>query len=87
MCFYQQYQIANFINLLEPTLNKLRNNRVNYTSVGDLNIETLHFKTRPQINNFVNFTYEKCLHMMINKPTRFPVGNQQGRPPLIFVCK
>ena len=55
----------------------------NYGIFGDFNINALLYNTHRDINSFLNFMYSSGNHMMINKPTRFPIGRQRGLPSII----
>ena len=80
---HQQYQISDFTNFIQPTINKLKQMKGNYGIFGDFNINALLYNTHRDINSFLNFMYSSGNHMMINKPTRFPIGRQRGLPSII----
>ena len=56
---------------------------MNYYIGGDFNINVLMYAKRPQINNYCNIAHSMASHMIINKPTRFPVGYQNGKPSIL----
>ena len=47
---HQQFQIADFSKLLQPTLNKLQSMKCNYHICGDFNVNAIRYNTHREIN-------------------------------------
>ena len=78
--------IPYFSRTLEKNLKKMttsRNKGSNFYIVGDFNIDILRTDEFSNISNFVDFMYSYNSIMFVNKPTRFPIGNQEGSPSIL----
>ena len=75
--------IPYFTSKLEYIINKLKRERANYYIFGDYNINLLKTDEEYNISEFVNSMHSLNAMSMIDKPTRFPIGNQIGDPSLL----
>ena len=51
--------------------------------VGDFNMDVLRLNEFHNISDFIDMMYSYNAVMLVNKPTRFPIGNQLGSPSII----
>ena len=72
-----------FSEYFESTLDELNNCNSKYFICGDFNINALLWQDYPVISNFIDRVYATNTTQVIDMPTRFPYGNQIGRPSLI----
>ena len=83
---YRHNGIANiktFNEYIETVLIKLNKSKSNYYICGDFNIDTLRWEEFPIISDYIDTMYSHNASMLINKPTRFPIGNQIGAPSIL----
>ena len=81
-----QTDIPYFSRSLEKNLKKMtssRNKDSNFYIVGDFNMDVLRISEIPNISNFIDLMYSYNSVMLVNKPTLFPIGNQQGSPSIL----
>ena len=84
--FYRHHGITDipyFERRLETSMSKLNANNTNYHLFGDFNINSLLYREEPNIKSFVDMMHANSAVNLINKPTRFPEGNQHGSPSLL----
>ena len=72
-----------FTRKMENILNKLDSEKANYYVIGDFNCNLLKINEYPNIADFANTMHSLNALNLINKPTRFPRGNQRGDPSLL----
>ena len=72
-----------FNEYIESVLVKLNQSKSNFYICGDFNIDTLRWEEFPIISDFIDTMYSHNASMLINKPTRFPIGNQTGSPSIL----
>ena len=75
--------IPTFTSKMENVINKLVREKANFYIFGDYNINLLKTDEKYNISEFVNSMHSHNALNMINKPTRFPIGNQNGSPSLL----
>ena len=75
--------IPTFTSRMENILNKLNREKANFYIFGDYNINLLKTDQIYNITEFVNSMFSLGGLNMINKPTRFPIGNQHGSPSIL----
>ncbi|MCP4493505.1 MAG: hypothetical protein GY820_40300 [Gammaproteobacteria bacterium] len=74
---------AFFERKMELALSKLNFTNSNVMILGDFNIKSLKYDEVPIIRSFIDMMNSNSLANLINKPTRFPRGDQLGAPSLI----
>ena len=75
-----------FSRTLEKNLKKItnvKNKNSKFYIVGDFNLDAAKIDQFPNISDFVDMMYSYNAIMLVNKPTRFPIGNQRGDPSII----
>ena len=65
---------------MENVINKLVREKANFYIFGDYNINLLKTDEKYNISEFVNSMHSHNALNMINKPTRFLIGNQKWVP-------
>ena len=75
--------IPSFTSRMENILNKLNHERANFYIFVDYNINLIKTDDVHNISEFVNSMYSHSAVNLVNKPTRFPIGAQIGRPSLL----
>ena len=78
-----QATIPTFTSRMESILNKLNRERENFYIFGDYNINLFKTDQIYNISDFVNSMFSHGALNLINKPTRFPIGKQNGSPSLL----
>ena len=73
--------IPHFTARLDYVLNKLNRENANFYIFGDYNINLLNTDYTYNISEFVETMHSNGALNVVNKPTRFPIGNQNGAPP------
>ena len=68
---------------LESALAKLNQKKSDFYIFGDFNCDTLRQEEFSTIINFVQMMHSYSAVNLINKPTRFPRGNQSGAPSIL----
>jgi len=76
-------EISFFERKLEMSLSKLRAKNSNVYIFGDFNINSMKYDEVPIIKSFIDMMHSYSLVNLINRPTRFPRGEQIGAPSLI----
>ena len=75
-----------FQRTLEKNMKKLTSNKyknANFYIVGDFNADVLRIDEFHNISDFIDMMYSYNAIMLVNNPTRFPIGNQPGSPSLL----
>ena len=72
-----------FADYFENTLKKLNQSRTKYFVCGDFNINSMLWDKYPVISSYVDRVFAANARQIIDRPTRFPRGNQHGSPSLI----
>ena len=75
--------IPTFTTRIENIIEKLNQEKVTYYILGDYNINLIKTDEIHNISNFVNTMHSLGALNLVNKPTRFPIGNQIGAPSLL----
>ena len=60
-----------------------RNKNTKFYIVGEFNANVLKIHTFHNISALIDMMYTYSAVMLVNKPTRFPIGNQRGDPSLL----
>ena len=68
---------------LELTLSKLNRKNTDFYIFGDFNCDTLRYEEFSTIKSFVDMMHSHSTVNLINKPTRFPRGDQSGSPSIL----
>ena len=76
-------EIPFFQRKLEKTLSSLNRSDTKYYLVGDFNVAVQDIDVQPNIEAFINMMFSNFCVNMINKPTRFPRGDQIARPSIL----
>ena len=69
-----------FQRKLEPVLSKLNQSNSDFYIVGDFNCNTLKYDELPNVKSFLDMMHSNSAVNLVNKPTRFPRGDQWGSP-------
>ena len=83
---YRHSSIPNipcFTRKMENVINTLNREKANYYILGDFNCNLLKINKYPNIADFVNSMHSLNVLNLMNKPTRFPRGKQNGRPSIL----
>ena len=75
-----------FQRILKKNMKKLTSARykdAKFYIVGDFNADVLKIDESPNISDFIDMMYSYNAIMLVNKPTRFPIGKQPGSPSLL----
>ena len=75
-----------FSRTIEKNMKKLtsaKNKNAKFYIVGDFNANVLKYDESQNISDFIDMMYSYNAIMLVNKPTRFPIGNQHGDPSII----
>ena len=64
-------------------LTSLRNKNSKFYFVGDFNCDVLKINANHNISEFIEMMYSYNAIMLVNRPTRFPIGDQPGDPSII----
>ena len=64
-------------------MGKLNQEKANFHIFGDYNLNLIKANETPIINDFIDLMHMQGALNLINKPTRFPIGNQSGSPSLL----
>ena len=75
--------INSFADYFESVLGKLEHSKSKYFVCGDFNINALLWQEYPIVSAYIDRVYACHATQVIDMPTRFPYGNQNGRPSLI----
>ena len=67
---HPSYQISDFHDNLEISLNKLSNNNINYYICGDINVDLLKCDNQPMIQKYNDMLFSMGCIPLINMPTR-----------------
>ena len=84
-CIYRHgsTDLVTFNNYLDTVFAELSKTPTKFYICGDFNLDTLKRKECPKIANFIDNMISHNTTMLINKPTRFPIGNQSGSPSIL----
>ena len=72
-----------FTTHLDRLVSKLNREKSKFYIFGDYNLNLFKIDELPNISEFVNCMHSQNALNMINIATRFPIGNQLGRPSLL----
>lgn len=72
-----------FERRLELALRKIHLKKSDFYIFGDFNCNSLHYDQSTNIKSFVDMMHSQSCVNLINKPTRFPRGEQIGTPSLL----
>ena len=75
--------LPTFNEYLETVFVRLTQPLAKFYICGDFNIDTLKWEEFPIIADFIDTMLSYNALMLINKPTRFPIGNQTGTPSIL----
>ena len=78
--------IPYFTSRIESILNKLNREKNNYYIFGYWNINLLKIREITNISDFVNSMHSHSTLNLVNKPTRFPIGNQTEALLYLIMC-
>ena len=76
-------ELPTFNEYLESVFERLTISQNKFYICGDFNIDTLKWEEFPIIADFIDTMISYNALMLINKPTRFPIGNQIGTPSIL----
>ena len=86
-CIYRPRYKHHMVNEFSKQLKKLLNNptlkKSNTILLGDFNINLLEHETHLETGNYLHMIQSLNFIPLISRPTRFPEGEQNGRPALL----
>ena len=76
-------EIPFFQRKLETVMSRLNQKNSDFYIVGDFNCNVLKYDEIPNVKSFIEMMYSNSAVNLVNKPTRFPRGDQWGTPSLL----